>query len=72
MVSGSQDRIVSIAVGFNGLYAVGYCQFPANFGVVTRLLLTEGAPLPVKLNNLPPYSKTNQYFFTGKLPVKKI
>ena len=51
MVSGLQDRIASIAVGFNGLYAVGYGQFPANFGVVTRLLLTEGAPLPVKLNN---------------------
>lgn len=51
MVNGSQDRIASIAVGFNGLYAVGYGQFPANFGVVTRLLLTEGAPLTVKLNN---------------------
>ncbi len=51
MVSGSQDRIASIALGFNGLYAVGYGQFPGNFGVVARFLLTEGAPLPVKLTD---------------------
>lgn len=51
MVSGSQDRIASITLGFNGLYAVGYGQFPGNFGVVARFLLTEGAPLPVKLND---------------------
>ncbi len=51
MVSGSQDRIASIALGFNGLYAVGYGQFPGNFGVVARFLLTEGAPPPIKLND---------------------
>ena len=51
MVSRSQDRIASIALGFNGLYAVGYGQFPGNFGVVARFLLTEGAPLPVKLTD---------------------
>ena len=33
------------------MYAVGYGQFPGNFGVVARFLLTEGAPLPVKLTD---------------------
>lgn len=61
MVSGSQDRITSLALGFNGLYAIGYGQFPGNFGVVARFLLTEGAPLPVKLIN-----------FTGKLQNKTV
>ena len=48
-VSGAFDRISGMAVSNDKLYAVGYGQYPGNFGVIARYFLAEGGALPVSL-----------------------
>ena len=59
--SGAYDRIAGIAINNDKLYAVGYGQYPGNFGVVARYFLAEGGALPVSLLD-----------FTGALQNKSV
>ncbi len=49
-VSNSNDRIQSIALDNDKLYAVGYGAFPGNFGIVARYLLTDNKAPAVTLS----------------------
>jgi uncharacterized delta-60 repeat protein len=49
--STAYDRIAGIAMSNDKLYAVGYGQYPGDFGVIARYTLAEGGPLPVSLSN---------------------
>ncbi len=48
--STNYDRIADIAIADNKLYAAGFGQYPGNFGVIARYLLSSGGPLPVTLS----------------------
>ncbi len=49
--STSHNRIGSLALANNRLYAAGFGQYPDNFGVVVAYLLQSSGPLPVSLIN---------------------
>lgn len=66
--SATNDRIHSIAISGNKLYAAGYGQFPGNFGIVARYLLdNEETQIPpvVTLSN-PSHDTT----YIGPLDIK--
>ena len=59
--SAAYDRIAGIAINNDKLYAVGYGQYPGNFGVVVRYSLPDGGALPVSILD-----------FTGALQNKSV
>ena len=59
--STAYNAIAAIALAGDNLYAVGYGQYPGNFGVVAKYLLASGGPLPLTLTD-----------FTGELKNKSV
>ncbi|MEO6327838.1 MAG: T9SS type A sorting domain-containing protein [Ginsengibacter sp.] len=70
-VSGAYDRIASIAVAGNNLYAVGYGQYPGNLGVVARYLFAESGPLPVSILDFEAHLQNKSVLLQWKIATEK-
>ena len=57
--SSGYDGIAGIVLSGDKLYAVGYGQYPGDFGTIVRYILTSGGPLPVTFTDLTATLKNN-------------